>query len=42
MKILIMGAFGFLGSRLTSYFESRRTVIGLARKRNNEATINNI
>ncbi|EAO7764609.1 NAD(P)-dependent oxidoreductase, partial [Salmonella enterica] len=23
MKILIMGAFGFLGSRLTSYFESR-------------------
>ncbi|EAB6968844.1 NAD(P)-dependent oxidoreductase, partial [Salmonella enterica] len=22
MKILIMGAFGFLGSRLTSYFES--------------------
>ncbi|HAB3308614.1 TPA_asm: CDP-paratose synthase [Salmonella enterica subsp. enterica serovar Enteritidis] len=42
MKILIMGAFGFLGSRLTSYFESRHTVIGLARKRNNEATINNI
>ncbi|HGB8787391.1 TPA: CDP-paratose synthase, partial [Salmonella enterica subsp. enterica serovar Enteritidis] len=41
-KILIMGAFGFLGSRLTSYFESRHTVIGLARKRNNEATINNI
>ncbi|HFS1340974.1 TPA: CDP-paratose synthase, partial [Salmonella enterica] len=40
--ILIMGAFGFLGSRLTSYFESRHTVIGLARKRNNEATINNI
>ncbi|HFN3353673.1 TPA: CDP-paratose synthase, partial [Salmonella enterica] len=39
---LIMGAFGFLGSRLTSYFESRHTVIGLARKRNNEATINNI
>ncbi|HGB8653737.1 TPA: CDP-paratose synthase, partial [Salmonella enterica subsp. enterica serovar Enteritidis] len=38
----IMGAFGFLGSRLTSYFESRHTVIGLARKRNNEATINNI
>lgn len=37
-----MGAFGFLGSRLTSYFESRHTVIGLARKRNNEATINNI
>ncbi|EAB1613031.1 NAD(P)-dependent oxidoreductase, partial [Salmonella enterica] len=27
MKILIMGAFGFLGSRLTSYFESRHTVI---------------
>ncbi|EAN4495175.1 NAD(P)-dependent oxidoreductase, partial [Salmonella enterica] len=25
MKILIMGAFGFLGSRLTSYFESRHT-----------------
>ncbi|EDA7400439.1 CDP-paratose synthase [Salmonella enterica] len=42
MKILIMGAFGVLGSRLTSYFESRHTVIGLARKRNNEATINNI
>ncbi|EDH1963483.1 CDP-paratose synthase [Salmonella enterica] len=42
MKILIMGAFGFLGSRLTPYFESRHTVIGLARKRNNEATINNI
>ncbi|EEJ0026688.1 CDP-paratose synthase [Salmonella enterica subsp. enterica] len=42
MKILIMGAFGFLGSRLTSYFESRHSVIGLARKRNNEATINNI
>ncbi|EOV2391519.1 CDP-paratose synthase [Salmonella enterica subsp. enterica] len=42
MKILIMGAFGLLGSRLTSYFESRHTVIGLARKRNNEATINNI
>ncbi|EBG5321777.1 CDP-paratose synthase [Salmonella enterica] len=42
MKILIMGAFGFLGSRLTSYFESRHTVVGLARKRNNEATINNI
>ncbi|EBN7573737.1 CDP-paratose synthase [Salmonella enterica] len=42
MKILIMGAFGFLGSRLTSYFESRHTVIGLARKRNSEATINNI
>ncbi|EDG7189581.1 CDP-paratose synthase [Salmonella enterica subsp. enterica serovar Enteritidis] len=42
MIILIMGAFGFLGSRLTSYFESRHTVIGLARKRNNEATINNI
>ncbi|ECD7050435.1 CDP-paratose synthase [Salmonella enterica subsp. enterica serovar Enteritidis] len=42
MKILIMGAFGSLGSRLTSYFESRHTVIGLARKRNNEATINNI
>ncbi|MBE1235832.1 CDP-paratose synthase [Salmonella enterica] len=42
MKILIIGAFGFLGSRLTSYFESRHTVIGLARKRNNEATINNI
>ncbi|ECU1592621.1 CDP-paratose synthase [Salmonella enterica subsp. enterica serovar Enteritidis] len=42
MKIIIMGAFGFLGSRLTSYFESRHTVIGLARKRNNEATINNI
>ncbi|EIJ9783083.1 CDP-paratose synthase [Salmonella enterica] len=42
MKILIMGAFGFLGSRLTSYFESRHTVIGLARERNNEATINNI
>ncbi|EBV3163712.1 TPA: CDP-paratose synthase [Salmonella enterica subsp. enterica serovar Typhi str. AG3] len=42
MKILIMGAFGFLGSRLTSYFESRHTVIGLARKRNNAATINNI
>ncbi|EAR0839603.1 CDP-paratose synthase [Salmonella enterica] len=42
MKILIMGAFGFLGSRLTSYFESRHTVIGLARKRNNEASINNI
>ncbi|HHS7166829.1 TPA: CDP-paratose synthase [Salmonella enterica subsp. enterica serovar Enteritidis] len=40
--MLIMGAFGFLGSRLTSYFESRHTVIGLARKRNNEATINNI
>lgn len=37
-----MGAFGFLGSRLTSYFESRHTVIGLASKRNNEATINNI
>lgn len=37
-----MGAFGFLGSRLTSYFESRHTVIGLARKKNNEATINNI
>ncbi len=37
-----MGAFGFLGSRLTSYFESRHTVIGLARKRNNAATINNI
>lgn len=37
-----MGAFGFLGSRLTSYFASRHTVIGLARKRNNEATINNI
>lgn len=37
-----MGAFGFLGSRLTYYFESRHTVIGLARKRNNAATINNI
>lgn len=37
-----MGAFGFLGSQLTSYFESRHTVIGLARKRNNETTINNI
>ncbi|WP_149721672.1 NAD-dependent epimerase/dehydratase family protein, partial [Salmonella enterica] len=39
MKILIMGAFGFLGSRLTSYFESRHTVIGLARKRNFEPNI---
>ncbi|HEB0855341.1 NAD-dependent epimerase/dehydratase [Citrobacter werkmanii] len=33
MKILVMGAFGYLGSQLMSYFESQHSVVGLARKK---------